>query len=73
MVIQNYLGFALLSQAGVAIGLAIYASNELSSLPGGERLGAMVITIVTLTTIFFEILGPMGVKFALTKAGEAHD
>ncbi len=71
--IRKYLGYALLSQAGVAIGLAIFASNELSELPGGEKLGALVITIVTLTTIFFEIIGPLGVKYALTKAGEAHE
>jgi Kef-type K+ transport system membrane component KefB len=71
--IKKYMGFALLSQAGVAIGLAIFASNELSELSGGEKLGALVITIVTLTTIFFEIIGPLGVKYALTKAGEAHE
>jgi Kef-type K+ transport system membrane component KefB len=70
--IQQYLGFALLSQAGVAIGLAIFASNELPGLSNGIRLGALVITIITLTTIFFEIIGPLGVKYALTKAGEAH-
>jgi Kef-type K+ transport system membrane component KefB len=70
--IKNYLGFALLSQAGVAIGLAIFASNELSSLSGGEKLGAIIITVITLTTIFFEIIGPMGVKYALTKSGEAN-
>ena len=33
--IQRYLGFALLSQAGVAIGLAILVSNEISKLPIG--------------------------------------
>ncbi len=70
---QNYLGYALLSQAGVNIGLAILVSNELSSLPDGKSLGILVITLVTITTIFFEILGPIGVKHALTKAGEAHD
>ena len=70
---QNYLGFALLSQAGVNIGLAILVSNELSSLPDGKSLGILVITLVTITTIFFEILGPIGVKHALTKAGEAHN
>jgi Kef-type K+ transport system membrane component KefB len=70
--IQRYLGFALLSQAGVAIGLAILVSNELSHLDGGAFLGAMVITIVTISTIFFEILGPLGVKYALMKSGEAH-
>jgi len=69
---QNYLGYTLLSQAGVNIGLAILVSNELSPLPHGKSLGILVITLVTITTIFFEILGPLGVKHALTKAGEAH-
>ena len=71
--IQKYLGFALLSQAGVAIGLAILVNNELSAHSEVAFLGALVITIITLTTIFFEILGPIGVKYALTKAGEAHE
>ena len=70
--IQRYLGFALLSQAGVAIGLAILVSNEISKLPGGAHLGALVITIIPITTIIFEIIGPIGVKFALIKAKEVY-
>ncbi len=70
--VQKYLGYALLSQAGVNIGLAILLSNELVKHPGGVEIGAMVISIITLTTIFFEIIGPIGVKYALTKAGETH-
>ena len=69
---QKYLGFALLSQAGVNIGLAILLSNELASHADGMEIGALVISIITITTIFFEILGPIGVKYALTKAGEAY-
>ena len=71
--IEKYLGFALLSQAGVAIGLAILASNELSTVSGGEYLGALIIPVIAITTIVFEIIGPAGVRYALTKAGEAHD
>lgn len=73
--IQKYIGFALLSQAGVAIGFAILASSELGSELGsaGVTLGTIVITIIAITTIFFEIIGPIGVRYALTKAGEAHD
>jgi Kef-type K+ transport system membrane component KefB len=73
--VQKYLGFALLSQAGVAIGFAILASSELGVDFGdaGITLGAIVITIIALTTIFFEIIGPIGVRYALTKAGETHD
>jgi hypothetical protein len=36
-------------------------------------LGTVVITVITITTIIFEIIGPLGVKYALTEAGEAHD
>lgn len=71
--IQRYLGFALLSQAGVAIGLAILINNELSKYSETAYIGALVITIITLTTVFFEILGPIGVKYALTKAKETQE
>jgi Kef-type K+ transport system membrane component KefB len=71
--IKKYLGFALLSQAGVALGLAILVNNELSQFSDVAHLGALVITIITLTTIFFEILGPIGVKYALTQAGEIRE
>ncbi len=71
--IEKYLGFALLSQAGVAIGLAILANNELSAYSDMAYLGALIITIITLTTIIFEIIGPIGVRYALKKAGEIHN
>ncbi len=73
--IQKYIGFALLSQAGVAIGFAILASNELGDVLTVNELmlGTVVITVITITTIIFEIIGPLGVKYALTEAGEAHD
>jgi Kef-type K+ transport system membrane component KefB len=73
--IKKYIGFALLSQAGVAIGLAILVSNEVGDVLSLEDipLGTLTITIITITTIFFEIVGPLGVKYALTNAGEAND
>jgi Kef-type K+ transport system membrane component KefB len=69
--VKKYLGFALLSQAGVNIGLAILANNEVSS--SAASIGMLVIIIMTITTIFFEIIGPIGVRFALTRSGEAYD
>jgi len=69
--IQKYLGFTLLSQAGVAIGLACLACTELSPYPGGKELGALAITIITASTVVFEIIGPIGIRFAVTKAGES--
>lgn len=70
-VIRKYLGFGILSQAGVAIGLAILVNKEFASLgeKGGE-LALLVINTIAATTIFFEIIGPLGVKFAISHAGE---
>jgi Kef-type K+ transport system membrane component KefB len=74
--IKKYLGFALLSQAGVAIGLSLIVMNEFTQLskqyhlPHAEIIGVDVLTTITATCIFFELIGPVLVKYALTKAGE---
>jgi hypothetical protein len=34
---------------------------------GGEELGILAITVITATTVIFEIVGPLGVKFAVNK------
>ena len=70
--VQKYLGFTLLSQAGVAVGLACMVSGELSAYGDiGQHLGAMAITIIAATTVVFEIIGPIGVRYGITKAGES--
>ncbi|MCD6583328.1 MAG: cation:proton antiporter [Candidatus Omnitrophica bacterium] len=70
-VIRKYLGLGILSQAGVAIGLAILVTREFSSLGEvGKNLSLLVINTIAATTIIFEILGPIGTKIAITKAGE---
>ncbi|WP_319560518.1 cation:proton antiporter [Marispirochaeta sp.] len=69
--LRKYLGMGILSQAGVAIGLSLVVKQELSEMgSSGIQLGAMVITTVTATCIFFEIIGPILTKIGLTKAGE---
>jgi Kef-type K+ transport system membrane component KefB len=74
--IKKYLGFGLLSQAGVAIGLSLIVMNEFTQLsaqyhlPHAGIIGANVLTTITATCIFFEIIGPILTKYALTKAGE---
>ena len=74
--IKKYLGFGLLSQAGVAIGFSLIVMNEFTqlsakyNLPHAEIIGASVLTTITATCIFFEIIGPVLVKYALKKAGE---
>ncbi|MCK5594900.1 cation:proton antiporter [bacterium] len=70
-VIRRYLGLGLLPQAGVAIGLAILATKEFGGLgETGAHLSILVINTIAATTIFFEIIGPITTKFAISKAGE---
>lgn len=69
--IRKYLGLGILSQAGVAIGLALIVKQEFSELgQWGAEIGSTVITTVTATSIFFELIGPILTKFGLQKAGE---
>ena len=64
--ITRYLGIALLNQAGVAVGLAFLAAQELS----GSGLSNIIITLMATTTALFQILSPLGTQFALKRAGE---
>jgi Kef-type K+ transport system membrane component KefB len=65
--VKKYLGFAMLPQAGVAMGLAFLAAEALS----GHALGETVVTVTTTTTIIFGLLSPPLVQYAARKAGEA--
>jgi nucleotide-binding universal stress UspA family protein len=58
-------GFGLLPQAGAAIGLAIAARQSL-----GVR-GEEIMTIILAAVAFFELVGPVAVRFSLTRLGEA--
>ena len=80
--IKNYIGLGILSQAGVAIGLSLIVKHEFKGLgkvleivdgakvTSGDKLGTIVLTTVTATCLFFEIIGPILTKIALKKAGE---
>ncbi len=59
------LGFGLLPQGGIAIGLAIIARDSLGFV--GEEIVTTVLTVVA----FFELVGPMAARFSITKSGEA--
>ncbi len=73
--IRNNLGLGLMSQAGVAIGLALMVAREFGG-PGspyganGRLIAALTINTIAATTIFFEIVGPITTKIGLEKAGE---
>jgi len=63
--VRKYLGLCLLSQAGVAIGLAIISSQLFT-----EQVGHAIIVIVMTTTFVVEVFGPVFVKLGVKKAGE---
>jgi len=70
-VIRKYLGLGILSQAGVAVGLAYLIVKEFTPLgAAGSQIATQVITAIAATTIIFEIIGPIFTKLAITKAGE---
>lgn len=69
--VRKYIGFGLLSQAGVAIGLAIDASHTFASYgPAGARIGTLAISVIAATTFVYQVLGPPLTKMAIFKAGE---
>lgn len=74
--IKKYLGLGILSQAGVAIGLSLIVKQDFAqlaiqyNLPHAAMIGVTVITTITATSIFFEIIGPILTRFALKRAGE---
>ena len=70
--ITRFLGVTLLPQAGVALGMAIKASDPVTGL--GDT-GAVVAQITLFAVLIYELIGPLLTKIALTKAGEivAHE
>ena len=62
--VQKYLGFTLIPQAGVAIGLA---TTAMSIVPD---YGPKIRTIILCGTVIYELTGPVITKLALKKAGE---
>jgi Kef-type K+ transport system membrane component KefB len=69
--VYKNLGLGLLSQAGVAVGLAISTGTRfLSYGPHGEALGYLIINVITASTFLVQIIGPICVKLAITRAGE---
>ncbi len=68
--VKKYLGFALVPQAGVAIGLATNAAKLFGENPATQETGALVMAIVLTSTLIYELIGPLAAKYALSKAGE---
>jgi Kef-type K+ transport system membrane component KefB len=64
-VLQRWMGMALWPQAGVALGMALMASQHFPTLKD------VFLPIVISSTIIFELIGPIMTRRALIKAGEA--
>ncbi len=68
--VKKYLGFTLVPQAGVAIGLATNASKLFSVHEATQEASVLIVAIILSSTLIYELFGPMISKFALNKAGE---
>lgn len=64
-VVERWLGATLLPQAGVGLGLALQLREQ------APEAAATVVPVVVVSTVVFELLGPIATRIALTRAGEA--
>jgi Kef-type K+ transport system membrane component KefB len=61
---KNWMGIALLPQAGVAIGMALVAANHF------PEYRQVLLSVVIGSTVFFEIIGPVLTRLALKQIGD---
>jgi len=64
---KRWIGLAMLPQAGVAIGMALVASNQF------PEYRQVLLSIVISSTVFFEILGPVFTRLALRRSSYSED
>ena len=62
--VQKYLGFALLPQGGISIGLSVIVMQQL------PQYSVQITTIIMASVLFYETLGPIFAKISIHKAGE---
>ena len=62
--IARWMGMALMPQAGVALGMALVAVQHF------PELAETVLPVVLVSTVFFELIGPICTRVALRRAGE---
>ena len=74
--VRKYLGYCMLPQAGVAIGLVlmIQASPVVATLgPAQKDIIFMMVNIILLSVFFNELTGPPISKWAIVKALDMED
>ncbi len=64
--VKKYLGFGLLPQGGVSLGLLVVVSSKMPSFY------QWMATIIMLSIMVYETSGPIFAKFAISKAGEVN-
>jgi len=65
--VKKYLGFTLVPQAGVAIGLSLIAAKTL------PEFGQTIRTVILCATFIYELIGPAITKVTLKMAGEINE
>ncbi|NIP97690.1 MAG: hypothetical protein GWO24_31355 [Akkermansiaceae bacterium] len=60
---RKWIGVALMPQAGVAIGMALLAAERF------PEYGDQLLQITIGATVFFEVVGPLLTRLALSRAG----
>lgn len=63
---RRWMGMALMPQAGVALGMALVATQCCPDL------GKVILSVVIAATVVFEVIGPVLTRIALIRAGEVH-
>ena len=68
-VVRNYMGLALVPQAGVAIGLVIMISSD----PQISSWGTIITPVVLAGVVVSELIGPLLVRYTLEKGNEIEE
>ncbi len=63
--VQHLLGFGLLTQAGLAVGLVMMVARQFPDYY------AIISTVVLSAVVLYEMIGPISTKFAIVQSGEA--
>ncbi|MDH4214002.1 MAG: cation:proton antiporter, partial [Candidatus Thorarchaeota archaeon] len=69
---KKYLGFCLMSQAGVAVGLSLVVERSFTQIGTQAAIdyGVLIISVIALTTMALQVFGPIAASEGLKRAGE---
>lgn len=64
--VAQYLGYGVIPQAGIAIGLSLSLMQTLAF----KDIGLLVVNTILASTLLYEMIGPFATRYALVKAKE---